>query len=339
MRSFAEESRDDCCFGPALVETREAVVVPGIIAPFIGLPAMWFKNIFIYRLPADHSITAATLEAKLALKPLQPCSGLDKQSMGWVSCRQDDRLVHVLNQQILFALGVEQKLLPATIINRFAKERVADIEAQQGYKPGRRELKEIKQAVTEELLPRAFALQRTTYAWLDLVNGRLIIEAASAARADELLGLLAKTMDDFPVKLLRAELSPVAAMTDWLAAELAPSGFSIDQELELRAAGDSRATVRYANHALEGGEILAHIATGKRATRLGLTWNDRISFVLTEQLQIKRLDFLDIIKEESGSMAETDDEMFELDFTLMTGELARMLSDLTAALGGELKSH
>jgi recombination associated protein RdgC len=299
---------------------------------------MWFKNIFIYRLPADCAITADTLQEKLALKPLQPCSGLDKQSRGWVSCRGDDRLVHTANGQILFALGVEQKLLPASIINRFAKERVADIEAQQGYKVGRRELKDIKEAVTEELLPKAFALLRTTYAWLDPVNGRLIIDAASIARAEELLEFLNKTLTDLPVKPLHTELSPVAAMTDWLAGENAPAGFTIDRELELRATGESRATVRYANHALEGEEILAHIAAGKRATRLGLTWNSRISFVLTEQLQITRLDFLDIIKEESTALADSADEMFDLDFTLMSGELNRMLTDLTEALGGEAVS-
>jgi recombination associated protein RdgC len=124
-------------------------------------------------------------------------------------------------------------------------------------------------------------------------------------------------------------------MTDWLAGENAPIGFTIDNELELRATGVSKAMVRYANHALEGSEIHSHIAAGKRATRLGLTWNDRISFVLTEQMQIKRLEFLDIIKEESSILAENADELFDLDFTLMTGELAKMLSDLTEALGGE----
>jgi len=296
---------------------------------------MWFKNIFIYRLPENCAITAEALQEKLARKPLMPCSGLDKQSRGWVSCRNDDRLVHVANKHILFALGVEQKLLPASIINRYAKERIADIEAQQGYKVGRKETKDLKEAITEELLPRAFAVQRTTYAWLDLPNGRVIIEAASATKAEELLEFLNKTLDELPVKPLQTKISPVAAMTDWLAGEEAPIGFSIDQELELRATGDSRATVRYANHALEGEEILAHIAAGKRATRLGLTWNNRISFVLTEQLQIKRLTFLDIIKEESSTLADTADEMFELDFTLMTGELAKMITELTTALGGE----
>ncbi len=295
---------------------------------------MWFKNIFVYRLPADFSITAAALEQKLALKQLQPCTGLEKQSRGWVPCR-GDQLVHVANQQMLFALGVEQKLLPASIINRFSKERVADIEAQQGYKVGRKELKEIKEAVTEELLPRAFAIQRTTFAWIDLPNGRLVIEAASQAKADELLQQLNKTVDDLPVKSLQTAIAPVAAMTDWLAGETAPAGFTIDRELELRATGEGKSTVRYGNHALEGQEILAHIKAGKRATRLGMTWSDRISFVLTEQLQIKRLEFLDIIKEESNSQADNEEEIFDLDFVLMTGELSRMLNNLTDALGGE----
>lgn len=296
---------------------------------------MWFKNIFIFRLATDNTITADTLNEKLVLKPLLPCSGLDKQSRGWVSCH-GDKLVHSANKQILFALGVEQKLLPTTIINRFAKERVADIEAQQGYKVGRKEMKELKESITEELLPRAFALQRTTYAWLDPVNGYLIIDAASSARTEELLELMNKTLDDLPFKPLHTTISPVAAMTDWLAGNNAPAGFTIDRELELRATGESKATIRYANHELEGEEILRHIAAGKRVTRLGLTWNDRISFVLTESMQIKRIEFLDIIKKESTEMAENADEMFELDFTLMTGELAKMLADLTNALGGEI---
>ena len=295
---------------------------------------MWFKNAFIYRLASQNSITPDVLNEKLALRPLLPCSGLDKQSRGWVPCHSE-KLVHSVNKQILFALGVEQKLLPTTIINRFAKERAAEIEAQQGYKVGRKEMKELKESITEELLPRAFSLQRTTYAWFDTVNGYLVIDAASSARVEELLELMNKSLDNLPFKQLHTAISPVAAMTDWLAGNNAPAGFTIDRELELRATGESKATIRYANHELEGEEILKHIAAGKRVTRLGLTWNDRVSFVLTEQMQIKRIEFLDIIKNESTEMAENADELFELDFTLMTGELAKMLADLTSALGGE----
>jgi recombination associated protein RdgC len=295
---------------------------------------MWFKNIFIFRTAIDNNIDAETLSEKLALKPLSSCSGLDKESRGWVPCH-GDVLVHSAKKHMLFALGIEQKLLPSTIINRFAKERAADIEAQQGYKVGRKEMKELKESITDELLPRAFAIQRTTYAWLDTSNGYLVIDAASSAKTEEFLTLLTKTLDDFPFKPLHTLISPVSAMTDWLAGNNVPAGFTIDRELELRATGDSKATIRYANHALEGDEILKHIAEGKRVTRLGMTWNDRISFVLTEQLQIKRIEFLDILKEEASNQAENADEMFEIDFTLMTGELSKMMIDLTFALGGE----
>ncbi len=296
---------------------------------------MWFKNLQIYRLPATWGITADRLAEQLSRHPFQPCSSLDMQSRGWISPRDDGSLVFSLNRQMLIGLGVEQKLLPASVVNQFAKDRVAEIEEQQGYRPGRKQVREIKERITEELLPRAFGRRRTTFAWIDPVNGWLVLDAANAAKAEEVLELLRKSVDDLPLSLVRTQRSPVSAMTEWLASGDAPSGFTIDRDCELRATGEEQATVRYARHALDAEEIRRHIAAGKQATRLALTWNDRISFVLTEQLEVKRLAFLDLIKEEAESQAETADEQFDADFALMTGELARFLPDLLSALGGE----
>jgi recombination associated protein RdgC len=147
--------------------------------------------------------------------------------------------------------------------------------------------------------------------------------------------VLRSTEDTLLVKRLETQRTPASAMAEWLVKGEAPGAFGIDQDLELRAADASKATVRYARHNLEGKEIREHIAGGKTVVRLGLTWNDKISFVLTEFLQIKRLTFLDILKEDSGTEAEDKDEQFEIEFALMTGELALMLADLTKALGGE----
>ncbi len=126
-------------------------------------------------------------------------------------------------------------------------------------------------------------------------------------------------------------------MTAWLSTGDAPAGFSIDQDLELRSSGDNPGAVRYVRHPLEGKEIRDHISAGKTAIRLGLTWNDRISFMLTEHLQVKRLAFLDIIKEEHQTQTEDAGEQFDIEFALMSGELALLLADLTTALGGEKK--
>ena len=126
-------------------------------------------------------------------------------------------------------------------------------------------------------------------------------------------------------------------MTGWVAEGEAPAGFTIDRDLNLDSA--EHAQVRYVRHTLEGEDVREQIANGKVATKLALTWNDRISFVLTENMQIKRLQFLDILKEQADGQAENEDERFDIDFTLMTGEVARLLSDLISALGGEVVSE
>lgn len=78
-----------------------------------------------------------------------------------------------------------------------------------------------------------------------------------------------------------------------------------------------------------------HIAAGKLPTRLALTWNDRISLILTEKLEVKRVAFLDVVKEEAEKQAENAAEQFEADLALMSGELSRLLPAIVDALGGE----
>jgi recombination associated protein RdgC len=196
-------------------------------------------------------------------------------------------------------------------------------------------MREIRERVADELLPRAFTRRRTTYAWIDPVGGWFIVDAANPAKADELLETLHKSVDDLSLVLVKTRLSPASAMTGWLAADEAPASFTIDRDCELRAPGEEKATVRYVRHLLESGEIRRHVEAGKQATRLALTWNDRISFVLHESFQVKRLAFLDILKEQSEQNAETVDEQFDADFAIMAGELSRLLPDLVNALGGE----
>jgi recombination associated protein RdgC len=298
---------------------------------------MWFKNLQIYRLPAPWAMTSEQLEARLAPQAFVPCTSLDLQSQGWVSPRDNGMLVHTVNRQMLILLGTEKKLLPSSVINQVAKEKAAELEEQQGFKPGRKQMKEIKEQVADELLPRAFSIKRTTWTWIDPVNGWLVVDASSASKAEEVLKLLIKAIDKFPMDSLRVTRSPLAAMTDWLAADEAPGGFTVDQDTELRASGEGKATVRYVRHTLEADDVRRHIAAGKQCTRLAMTWADRVSFVLTESLTVKRLAALDVLKESSDPTAKNDDERFDSDIVLMTGELNRMLADLVEALGGEMQ--
>lgn len=294
---------------------------------------MFFKNLSIYRITENSQVHSLGMLEALSSRVLQPCAATDSQSIGWVPPFGDPSLVRIVNNQVLIALGVEQKLLPASVVKQFANDKAKAIEENEGRRVGRKEMREIRESVTLELLPRAFVRRRTTFGWIDPVNGWLIVDSASPARAEEFIEHLRRSVDGFPVRLLKVQTSPSAAMTAWVSEGDAPAGITIDQDLRLQSA--ERAQVTYAKHPLEGEDIRHQIADGKVATKLAMTWGDRISFVLTDTLQIKRIAFLDILKEQAGE-AENEDERFDIDFTLMTGELAKMIADVVQALGGEL---
>ena len=300
---------------------------------------MWFKNLQIYRLPAPWAINADELESHLAPQAFTACSSLDMQSQGWVPPRNNEKLVHVVNRQLLLKLDTEKKLLPSTVINQVTKARAAELEEQQGFPPGRKQTKELKEQVTDELLPRAFSVVRSTWVWIDPVNGWLLVDAGSPSKTEEVLKLLFKAIPKFPLETLRTVMSPGAAMTDWLVSDEAPNGFTVDQDTELRSTAESKATVRYVRHALEAEDIRRHIEAGKQCTRLALTWADKVSFVLTENLSVKRIAPLDVLKEDSEIAGKNDDERFDGDFMLMSGELAKLLAALVDALGGQLKEN
>lgn len=299
---------------------------------------MWFKNLRVFRLAPTWTCTADSLEQALEKQGFQPGDSREMQRLGWVPVRDDTGLVYAQNGQYLISLRADKKLLPASVINQVARAKAQDIEEQQGYKPGRKQMKEIKEQVTDELLPRAFSVYRDTRVWIDTRNHWLVIDAAAAAKSDEVLGLLAKVLDPFPVAPLHVELSPASAMTNWLIDNDPPAGFSIDQDTELRATNESRATVRYVRHSLDIDDVRKHVEAGKQCTRLAMTWADKVSFVLTDTLDVKRIAPLDVLKENQDSMAANEAELFDADFALMTGELARLLDDLVQTLGGERKA-
>lgn len=296
---------------------------------------MWFKNLTIFRLPKTR-LDAATMTA--SLEKMQFGAGgssIEMSHSGWAPPCEGGQLVHAVNGQFLLNLRTEKKLLPSSVINEFTKIKCAEIEEQQGYKPGKKQRKDIKEQVTDELLPRAFSVKSSTLVWIDPKNGWVALDTTSNARADDVFKYLLKSIADFPVAALRVERAPGEAMTSWLELDEAPAGFTIDQDTELKATGETKATVRYVSHTLEADDLRRHIKGGKRCTKLALTWNDRVSFILTDTLAIKRVAPLDVLKENSSANAGDDQARFDGDFALMAGELNGLLADLVAALGGE----
>jgi recombination associated protein RdgC len=298
---------------------------------------MWFKNLQLFRAPANWKLTADDLASQLRTFAFHPCGSLAMESRGWIPPHGDDQLVYALNRQWLIALGVEQKLLPASVVRQTVKERAAELGAKVGRNLGRKELRDLKEDTVAQLLPRAFSRYRATFSWIDPAAGWLVIDAASPKKVEETVDSLRRSLDEFPVAPLKTQRSPVAAMTEWLASGEAPRGFTMDQDCELRSQQDERVTVRYAHHPLDIKEIREHIVAGKQVSRLALTWQERISFVLTDKLEVKRLQFLEVVQSEMDGGQDSEAQQKDADFVLMTGQLGRFLPDLVQALGGEAR--
>ena len=294
---------------------------------------MLFRNLILFRLPDSWTISALDLEEALAQRPLRPCGSFDLRTRGWVTCGDSGRLAYPQGPHYLIALGIEQKILPASVILHEARQRAAVQAEAQGHPVGRRQMRDIKARVTDELRARALSRRRVTHAWLNLRRGWLAVDASSDGRAEELVEVLGETLDGLAVTPLETRRAPVDAMAAWLALGDAPGRLAIDQELELKAVDGAGAMVRYTRHPLDGADIRAHLAAGKQPTRLGLTWNDRIAVVLHRNLHLRRVQFLDVYKDDNAQ-GENPQEQFDIDFALMTGELTQLVAEVLDALGG-----
>jgi recombination associated protein RdgC len=195
----------------------------------------------------------------------------------------------------------------------------------------------------QDLLPRAFTKRSTTLVWLDPVNRLLVVDSGSLTGADKVVTALVDALADIPgslpsigVRPLQTNESAVACMSHWLATREAPVSFSVDRDCELKAPDENKSAVRYSRHTLEIDEVAQHIAEGKLPTQLAMTWDDRVSFVLTETAQVRKLKLLEVVmdgKQKSGK----DDDGFDADAAILTGELSALIPDLLEALGGEVE--
>ena len=288
----------------------------------------------VYRVGEGWHPTLAQLEQALAAERFVPCGASQDKSIGWVEPRGEAHgpLVEAVGGQRMLKLKIETKGVPGAVVTRKAKERCAYIETTTGRKPGKKEMKEIKEDVKMSLMPMAFSKESSVWVWIDPVAHLLVLDAGSQAKADEVVTMLVKTFAGLSLTLINTHMSPQSAMASWLISQDAPAGFSVDRECELKAADESKSVVRYVRHPLDTDEVKQHVEGGKLPTRLAMTWEGRVSFSLTEALQLKKLTFLDVVFENAAS--ETD-EGFDADVAIATGELQKLWPDLLMALGGE----
>ena len=291
-----------------------------------------FSNLIIYRIAQQWQGSLEQVEEALQKTPFMACGATQEQSAGWVPPRGDEHglLAESAGGQWILRFMSESKMLPASVLNRKVQEKADAIEKEFGRKPGKKEKRDLKDEAKLDLLPMAFTKQSSMWVWIDPQAKLLVLDTGAQGKADEVVTLLAEGLKGFGVALLDTQTSAQAAMAHWLLTQEAPAGFSIDRECELKAADESKAVVKYGRHPLDIAEVKEHIEHGKLPTKLAMTWDDRVSFVLADSLQIKKIAFTDTVLDQAG-----EEGGFYTDVAIATGELSKFIPDLIEALGGE----
>ncbi|HIO91813.1 MAG TPA: recombination-associated protein RdgC [Leucothrix mucor] len=296
---------------------------------------MWFKNLYLFKLNGEFTLSAEELHEELGKKIFAPCSAGQRESSGWVSPlgKNSESLSHAANGYILITMARQEKILPSSVIREELEERVETIQNNENRKVSNNEKKDLREEIEFELLPRAFARTQKFDAWIDPRGQWVVVNTSSPARAEALTELLRESIGSLPTALPETEVPAILAMTQWLKEEKAPAPFVLGSECELKSQDEDKSVATFRKHELTADEIHSNLDTGKLATKLALEWDEKIGFVLTEDFQIKKLKFLDILAEKLDEEdPQSHEEHIDIEFALMTGEVSRLLIDLMKVL-------
>lgn len=306
---------------------------------------MFFKNARLFSLTETFTYSQEELETQLSEQLFIPCNKFAKSSLGWVSPLGDayvseteeesaPPLTHVIGDFIMVCAQKQDRLLPMTVVRQETAEKVAEIEQREARKVYRKEKRDIQDSVYATLLPRAFTKNQQTYAFISVKDNLLVVDSASAPRAEELVNLLRDSLASFPVGLPQTRTAPADIMTRWLRDKKLAANFSLLEDVVLHNPQDSNNVVRCASQDLTGEEIATHLEAGKQVKSLAVSWNHVIHCMVNDDLSIKRLQFESIEEDNAGTDDVTPAQKFDQDFALMTLELSAFFKALFDAFGG-----
>ncbi len=307
-----------------------------------------FKTASFFRIGPDFVLPSLdALEGALQAARFVPCGATQPQSHGWVPPRgkKSTLLAESVGGQVILSLCTEKRALPASAVKAGVDERIEKYLKETGLeRVGGKMKREFKEEVVLDLLPRAFTKKSSTLVWIDAANKLLVVGTGSLTGADKVVTALVEALSAVPggapalgFKPVQTKSSAAVSMSHWLSTREAPFNFTVDRDCELKTPDEHKSTVRYSRHTLEIEEVPQHIAAGKVPTQLAMTWNDRLSFVLTETAQVKKIQLLDVVLDGVDKPGK-DDDGFDTDAAIITGELAGLIPDLLEALGGEMEA-
>ena len=292
---------------------------------------MWFKQVTpfrVFELPEKRY-----LDESLGNSWFTEPQGLDWFTEGFThpTAFSDTAVVEV-EKTMLIALKREEKVLPSAAIKHKLDEQIIKIQVNEGRNVGRKEKQELREAIIDDLLPKALTKSSRTNGMLD--TGWLWVDTASRHKAENLLTKLREALGGLPAQQPVARQSPASLMTNWLLQGEAQGRFVFDSDVTLVGAGDVAPKVKISRKDLTAEDVVQHAKNGMAVTELGLVWNGRVAFILTQDLTLKRIKWLDVVQEEAQDNCDDAQSQAYATQLLMTAALSMIFSELVELLGG-----
>ncbi|HEZ6821572.1 MULTISPECIES: recombination-associated protein RdgC [Neisseria] len=292
---------------------------------------MWFKQVTPFRLlelPEKRY-----LDESLGNSWFTEPQGLDWFSEGFTHPNAfTDLAVFEAQKSMLINLMREEKVLPSAAIKHKLDEQVVKIQTAEGRNVGRREKHELREAIIDDLLPKALIKSSCTYG---LFAGEwLFVDTANHRKAENLLTKLREALGGLSAQHPVTRQSPASLMTNWLLQGEAQGRFMLDSDVTLVGAGDVAPKIKISRKDLTAEDVVQHAKNGMTVTELGLVWNDRVAFILTQDLTLKRIQWLDVVQEEAEGSCDDAESMAYATQLLMEAALSTILGELVDLLGG-----
>jgi len=292
---------------------------------------MWFKQVTPFRLlelPEKRY-----LDESLGNSWFTEPQGLDWFSEGFTHPNAfTDLAVFGAQKSMLINLMREEKVLPSAAIKHKLDEQVVKIQTAEGRNVGRREKHELRETIIDDLLPKALIKSSRTYG---LFAGEwLFVDTANRRKAENLLTKLREALGGLSAQHLVTRQSPASLMTNWLLQGEAQGRFVLDSDVTLVGVGDVAPKVKISRKDLTAEDVVQHAKNGMKVTELGLIWNDRVAFILTQDLTLKRIQWLDVVQEEAEGSCDDAESMAYATQLLMAAALSVILGELVDLLGG-----
>ncbi len=294
-----------------------------------------FKNAIPYRITEDLDLT--NINELLAALPARKCTGTELSAVGFDNPAGSRGVDGELAMPIpgvsayFMRLKVNERLLPASVVNEQVAEKLQQIEDDENRLVGRKERSQIKEEVVASMLPKSFLHSSYIDAFIYLGEKLLIVDASSFNKSELFLTALRKALGSLPVVPINTHFNTARVMT-----ELASGSFAFPDRMI--ATGkfslediDGEKTAKLKSFSLGSGELHEHLRHGMLVTEMSICWRENTEFTFCDEFRLKGI-VSDTFQEEDFDNAY--DELRANNFATAK-ELVAITNDMIALCGGE----